>query len=321
MSLVSDKYERFPYVIYYHSVSDRQLPHFKYIIPMKSSKQLEADLDYLSKHYEFISIAQFLSLRKIGNDPGKRKIILTFDDGYSEVSDIVQPILLRKGIPAAIFITGKFLDDQDMYYRCKVSVLQDNINKSPTSFETVLRLLKSFDKKVQSKYDIFHVLQTLRHHELPLINKIAEEIGIDFRSYLDQYKPYLSTRQVEILLTNGFEIGAHSMDHPFFGKISLQEQIQQTSASMDMMQKLFKLPYRYFAIPHSDVGISADYFLQESKVLDIILGGYGLHRFPQYQYYQRFSIEKYRCATPFAWKMETLKVNLKKTFEHSHVLG
>jgi len=306
--------DKIPYLIYYHTVSDRQAPHLKYLIPMKSSKELEADLDYLGKFFEFISLAQFQNLLKTGQQSGKRKIVLTFDDGYSEVSDIVQPILLRKGIPAAIFLTSDFLDNQDLYYRCKVSIIKDVVFNNFPSPAVLQKLSQTFQNTVQSKYDIIHLLDSWRYNEIPLINSCAEIIGVDFQLYLSQQKPYLSQHQVKTLLANGFEIGAHSMDHPFYGKISLTEQLKQTMESMNRIQDTFHLPYRYFALPHSDSGICPEYYYHARKAVDLILGGYGVESYPHYQYYQRFSIERYHMYPYLAWKLETAIAYSKRHF-------
>ncbi len=307
------KIGKFPFLVYYHTVSDRHLPHLRYLIHMKTSKELETDLDYLGKHFKFITLAQFQVLLENGQQSGKRKLVLTFDDGYSEVSDIVQPLLIKKGIPAAFFVPSRFLDNKDMFYRCKVSIIRNFIATHTLSESLLHKLSETLHKPLSSKYDLIRFLVSLCYDNSGLVNCISEIMGIDFNQYLEKYHPYLSHEQIYSLLACGFEIGAHSMDHPFYGKIALEEQLRQTSTSMDFIQHTFKLPYRYFALPHSDVGVSAEFYYHVRKNVDLLLGGYGLNSYPQYHYFQRFSIEKYGISPSIAWKIEATKVLLKKS--------
>jgi peptidoglycan/xylan/chitin deacetylase (PgdA/CDA1 family) len=312
MTRLNSKQGNLPHFIYYHTVSDRQPPHLKYLIHMKNSKEFERDIDFLFKNYEFISISNFIENTHVNKHLGKKKIVLTFDDGYSEVYDIVQPILQQKGIPAAIFITTDFLDNQDLFYKCKISLVKDTIMRLPLESSTIMQLSQISRQKMSSNYDIIKFIDSLQYKDVSLLNSIAKEVGIDFDKYLNLNKPYLTSEQIFTLIDKGFEIGAHSLDHPYFGKISFDEQLQQTKASMDIIQQKFRLSYRYFALPHSDAGISSAYYFHAGKLADIILGGYGLAIHKNYKYYQRFSIEKYRLSPSLAWALEVQKVKLKK---------
>jgi len=307
-------------MIYYHSVSDRNLPHLHYMIRMKSSQEMQKDLEYLSKKYDFISVSDFLNST---NHDSKRKpeLILTFDDGYHELYDIVQPILLRMGIPAVIFIPSNFLDNCELFYRCKISIIRDRLQHDKDLRNSLNSKVEQLSSSLTSNYDIKTALRRMNYGDSRLIDEIAELLGIDFQEYLTKNTPYLTSGQVKDLLHNGFEIGAHSIDHPFYGRIPLQEQLKQSIESLDLISSKYSLPYRYFALPHSDHGITEAYFQKMKTHADIILGGYGKLAFSEYRYYQRFSIEKYAVSPSAAWHCERLKVDLKARFEHPHVLA
>ena len=53
-------------------------------------------------------------------------------------------------------------------------------------------------------------------------------LGVDFETFLRQHRPYLTSEEIQTLRTQGFEIGAHSIDHPHYADLTLAEQVRQT---------------------------------------------------------------------------------------------
>ena len=53
----------------------------------------------------------------------KNAFLLSFDDGLKEVFTTIAPILLKKGVPASFFINPCFIDNNELFYRYKISLL------------------------------------------------------------------------------------------------------------------------------------------------------------------------------------------------------
>jgi peptidoglycan/xylan/chitin deacetylase (PgdA/CDA1 family) len=47
-----------------------------------------------------------------GNDDDRRGVVITFDDGTSDFTDVVVPALARHGVPATLFVATQFVDEQ-----------------------------------------------------------------------------------------------------------------------------------------------------------------------------------------------------------------
>jgi peptidoglycan/xylan/chitin deacetylase (PgdA/CDA1 family) len=107
-----------PRFLYYHTVRDRHLPHLRYIRHFKSLDELEKDLDYLAKGHQFIALTQLQESLQNGQPLPKHSLVLSFDDGFSEIYTHIAPLLSRKGIPAVFFLTTDFIDNKVMFYRC-----------------------------------------------------------------------------------------------------------------------------------------------------------------------------------------------------------
>src|ERR1035437_6536104 len=88
---------------FYHSVSDEEILHLKHLYNVKTKKEFKKDIEFFLKYYQPIQVADLM--KAIENErPVKNCFLLSFDDGFRQVYDIVVPILKEKGIPAIFFL-------------------------------------------------------------------------------------------------------------------------------------------------------------------------------------------------------------------------
>ncbi|MDC3122146.1 polysaccharide deacetylase family protein [Prochlorococcus sp. AH-716-J21] len=133
-------------------------------------KWLASLLDYLKKDYEFIDpndIEEALIFKK----NSKKKLLLTFDDGFSSCFDICQKILNPRKIKALFFIPTSFIDlkNKESFDFCQKhfypnSVINQKYNREydALSLDQIL---------VMIKYG--HIIggHTLNHPNLALLNE------------------------------------------------------------------------------------------------------------------------------------------------------
>ena len=184
------------YVIcpYYHTVSDKPLPHVSPIYRHRTIAEFRADLDWLMAHYTPIRWTEIDPYEK----EKKPAFCLTFDDGFKEFYTIVAPILEEKGIPCVCFLNSAFVDNKDMMFRNKEAL---------------------------------------------------QKQGIDWKQYLQEEQPYMTSQQILDLQARGFEFGSHSIDHPHFDTLPLMDQLSQTIESFKDLKRKFVLPHRLFSYP------------------------------------------------------------------------
>ena len=101
---------------------------------------------------------------------------------------------------------------------------------------------------------------------------------VDGEDYLQSAKPYMTTEMVRDLLARGFTIGAHSLDHPAYFLLSLEEQIRQTKASVSLIKDRFNIDYAAFAFPFTDRCVSKEFFDSIAADIDIAFGSANLKR-------------------------------------------
>jgi peptidoglycan/xylan/chitin deacetylase (PgdA/CDA1 family) len=279
-----------PLIPYYHVVSNERLSHICHLHPYKSERQFTDDVDFLCKRYQSISLDDLIDFAKHGKKLRKGSFIITFDDGYSQIYSVVAPILVKKGIPAIFFLASDFIDNRNLGYRNKASLI-------------VEQLLRDLDNLRGNKPILSEMLNVpcdqltkrisaIRYEEAGVLDDIAKLIGIDFKEYLLREQPYLTSSQVRSLIEMGFYFGAHSMDHPFFKDLPMQAQLRQTIGSLEFIKNSYGLPYSIFAFPHDDYAISQEYFIKIENIMDLTFGTCGIKKDPIATNLQRINFER-----------------------------
>ena len=70
----------------------------------------------------------------------------------------------------------------------------------------------------------------------------------------------MNETEIKAFIHQGFTIGAHSMNHPYYRDISFEQQLLETNESLDFIQQKFNLDYRVFSFPFTDDGVSKNFF-------------------------------------------------------------
>lgn len=243
----------------WHVTSDSALPHIEGIYKFRKPMLFKKDLDFLLKYYEPISLGELIKSLDFNNEFKSRRFLATFDDGFREIYDVIAPILYKLGVPAIFFLTTSAIDNQMLTYDQKKSlIIWKIINlKDP---QVLSEVHKIFIRRGILNNDIISIIKTISYYEQSILDDIATLIGVDFNSYLLSNKPYLTCEQVSRLMEQGFNIGAHSIDHPSFLEISLEEQIYQTIYSASWLSLKFNYICDSFAFPVSDQHVLPEYF-------------------------------------------------------------
>lgn len=100
-------------ILLYHRVDTLDTdPQLLSVTPEHFAEQLE----YLSEHYNPISLSEVNQALKAGKIPDK-SVIITFDDGYADNLWNAKPLLEKYGVPATVFVTsGSVGSDREFWW-------------------------------------------------------------------------------------------------------------------------------------------------------------------------------------------------------------
>jgi peptidoglycan/xylan/chitin deacetylase (PgdA/CDA1 family) len=209
----------------------------------------------------------------------KNSFLLTFDDGLRECYEIIAPILKQKGIPATFLLCSAFVDNKQLSYDSKKSLLVGLIKGGELSSPDGAKVHEILKEAGILELDLVVALLSVPYQKRFVLDQIAEALNYDFSTYLKAAQPYLSSDHGVELLKMGHALGAHSVDHPRYQDVSIDEQIYQTRESVRFIKERFSLSYGVFAFPYSDANISKRFFFEvfeKSVGVDICFGNHGL---------------------------------------------
>jgi peptidoglycan/xylan/chitin deacetylase (PgdA/CDA1 family) len=283
-----------PLVVYYHLVSDDEVPHVSNLYAFRTVAQFKRDMDVVLRFYRALSLVDFMRSLKGQQALPKDSFLLTFDDGLRECYEVVAPILKQKGIPATFFLCSSFVDNKELAYDFKKSLLAGALKTqslSKAQHEQVRALLEGAGI---GHPDIVAGVLSADYRQRMVLDAIAERLSYDFSFYLKTAQPYLTSVQVGELVMAGHGIGAHSIDHPRYEDIPLREQLRQTRESIKFVKEQFEIGYGAFAFPSSDANVSTGFFREilGRGVADVCFGNHGLLKDSVPHNVQRSSMER-----------------------------
>ncbi len=257
----------------YHLVSDDFPVHVRHLYQWRGVKAFETDLEYLLKRFKPISLSEVHAYVVSGRPIPKQFLFLSFDDGFREMAEVVAPLCRKKGVPVTFFLTTAFLGNRALGYRQKASLLIEackNHGEAATQ-ATISKLCEALGIDPVQSPGARRMLLSVGYRQRHVLDECAALLEVDFDDYLRTARPYLTHDEVGMLLRDGFSIGGHSVDHPLYADLSLNEQIEQTQGCMEELNERYRLPVKAFAFPFVSDGVTDSFYEQvfERQVADL----------------------------------------------------
>ena len=279
---------------YYHTVNNEKLNYLDNLFSFKNEKHFKNDIELLLNNYQPLNPDFFLKDFKYNQIP-KNHFLLTFDDGLSQIFDVVAPILYEKKISAIFFVNQHYIDNKNFFVRHVISVLIDIIlnNKYDKEIIQEINYLLSL-KKSSSKSLLINDLKKINFYSENILLRIAELLKVDINTELKKKKPFISKNQIKEMIDMGFYFGGHTMTHPRLNTINYNDQKKEIIDSINWLKLNFKINYSFFAFPYTDRGISKKLIKSIFKYdnSSIVFGNSGLKKDFDERIIQRFSLEK-----------------------------
>jgi peptidoglycan/xylan/chitin deacetylase (PgdA/CDA1 family) len=235
----------------YHAVTDEPPAHLKHVVPCRSVATFQRDLNFLLRHFRPVALSDVLEHVRSNRPLPSSALLFTFDDGLREFQDFIAPICLQMGIPATLFLTTDALLQKQLLYRHKASLLADQL---------AARFQERASPRGAATQLVPDDILSLDYTQSRLLDTIAEELDVDFHAYLHNTRPYLNVEHVQDLIHRGFTVGAHSIDHPPYAVLPIEEQLRQTRESVATVHDLFSINYKVFAFPFTSDGVPAEFY-------------------------------------------------------------
>lgn len=258
---------------YHHIVSDDDVLHIKYLYDYKNVSQFTNDLDILLKNFKPVSPDDLIDNIHRQKKLPANTFLLTFDDGFREVHDVIVPLLEAKGIPAIFFINPAFIDNKKLFYRSKASLLIHELLANKNNEGLLDDVAHVLNSSVKSADELIILIKKLKKEDEETMDILATEFSLSFDDYLKKQRPFLTSEQLISLSRKGFTIGAHSWDHPHYDELSLADQIAQTVTSCNYVKEKVNPAKTTFSFPYYDTDLPQQLFdALKKEDIDLLFG-------------------------------------------------
>ena len=254
-------YQRFlrrnPIGFFYHIVSDKDLPHIRHLYPYKTAAAFEQDLLYLKKHYTLLGYRELAAAMLQNQTLPSNAAFISFDDGFRECYTVARPLLLKHQVPCMFFLVSDFVDNQNLYYRAKISLCIDYVNNSDPERQgaSLKQVNQAMGLSLQDAAAFSEWLKAHQQSDEPLVDRVCELLGVDYRVFLREHTPFLTSEEIRQMQKDGFVFGAHSRRHQKLKFLPPEQQVEEIIESCRRVKSLTGEDQVPFAFPFSGDGV------------------------------------------------------------------
>lgn len=220
---------------------------------------------WLKRNCDVVSLQQLVEDLTAGRELSG-KVVLTFDDGYSDFFTVAFPILHALGLPATVFVVTDFLDGRVPWY----DEIHFLLSQTP---------LKAFDFRLNGRVERYTLENAAQKTEV--YRKIKSVLGglspDDRQIFLQRLRAALSMegsgplngltmnwRQLDLVRRAGVDVGGHTVSHPRLSALSLSAVRQEVQGCKIQLERALDQPVRHFCYP---TGKSDDYSVEVKRVV------------------------------------------------------
>jgi peptidoglycan/xylan/chitin deacetylase (PgdA/CDA1 family) len=243
-----------PFIVCYHRVVEDFDRTAQLSIPsmLTSTAMLERHIDWLARRFDIVSLDEIGSHLR-DRRPFRRPVAaITFDDGYADVYHYGLPLLMRKGVPAAVFVVTDLIgtDQPQIFDRLYLLLCLIQRNRLPVA-PPVLRTMQSLGIQ-PSEHEPFDLMTTLlktlpREKVEQIIAALESTVPFD-KSIMREFVP-LTWDMIETMHRSGITIGSHTKSHTLLTAEKLETATTELKESKAMIESRLKARIDHFAYP------------------------------------------------------------------------
>ncbi len=251
-----------PAIVSYHRVVEHLDESSRTSIPsmLISIRMFEQHLDWIGRHYEFVSLDAAAKDMESGARPGRPRAVVAFDDGYGDVYLNAFPILVRKGIPATVFAVSGLVGTRKLQTHDNLYLLLNRAfsiaRQTPRQLVDLLRnagvVVPAMEEIARIQPNAFLVMGKLldaapQVQAQRMLRVLEREFGCGDDPG-DELMP-MSWEMIEKMQSAGMTIGSHGRTHALLSNESGEKVSEEVALSRQELESRLRVKVQHFAYP------------------------------------------------------------------------
>lgn len=238
-----------PRILMYHRFSAKPNAH------CVSADAFEQQLVYIKRHFNVISLSQLREFKEQGTQPPKNAIVLTVDDGYRDFYEVAYPLLKKYNLPATLFVTTGFVNQELWLWPDKVTCLLARAEMIPAGVELGDSPLEACAINSESKPAVWskivaHLLSIADQDKHLWIDRFAEILRIELSPLPPKAFQACTWEELNEMQSQGIEIGGHTHTHPSLGQVDADQLHLEIAHCKSLMDEYLGVLDRDFCYPN-----------------------------------------------------------------------
>lgn len=248
-------------VVGYHRVVADFAREASYSFPsmLISRTMLERHLDWIARRFQVVSLDELRPRVEARSRTAPPIAAITFDDGYRDVYEQAFPLLMRKGLPAAVFVATNYVGTTGVLPHDKLYLLLARAAHRWRSFSRqlvrVLRRLELplppptlFAAGASAGSALRTLITTLPEADVQRII-VALEVDCGLSGGLPSGFRPMTWDMVTEMSRAGFVLGSHTRSHSLLTNEDRSKVIDETAGSQQVLTAKLGRPVTTFAYP------------------------------------------------------------------------
>ncbi len=239
-----------PLILMYHGVTADRRAKTNRFSKHVYYKDFKNQIAAIKRHFKIVSISTIVDGLMTNDDIG-RCVGITFDDGFHNNYVFAGPILSDYGLTASFYVsTGYIGKSRWMWTDLVDSIINRTTRRSFIVPQIGLgRSVETFRQKQKATCDIKTALKKLSLEESErIVLELQDQLGVESLPPHDDYA-FMDWGDVRELKESGFEVGAHSVNHPILSRIDgndaereIVDSVNEIKASIGNCSNVFCYP-------------------------------------------------------------------------------
>ena len=211
-------------------------------------------LKFLKRHRRIVPLDELVA-GVLSGAPMSDVVAITFDDGYENNVTQAAPVLADLDVPATFFLATGYIGVARWMWVDRLEVALDRSEKPDVTVEGLGRVPLG-DAKPEALRAIKRFAKTQPESaKADLVAAIEAQCGPPIGEPEGDYR-FMTWEQARALKSGGFDVGAHSVNHPILSRVGTDQAEREMVESRDAIARELGACSNVFCYPN---GKSSDY--------------------------------------------------------------